>query len=573
MRVPLLIPILALASCGTRTVDPCSGIGAACIALQISSTSIQRLDGISLHISSNGVDTVKMAALPGGAAFALPVALAISFDTLTGSTPQQIDLTASGSLKGVVQGTGSASVKLTMGQHSTAQVILAPLNATCSACPAVANATVTCAGTPPTCDYQCNSGTHDCGGGQCLDNSSTSSCGGSCSACPIPSNAIATCDGHACGFSCITGFHACNGACVDDTSTDNCGTLCTPCPKPAQSTPTCNGTQCSFSCNGGYVSVGLECLMCGGMGQPCCTGNICNNGFGCAMGSCGSPWTLSPALNTGITAVWGSSATDVYAVSSSGNIYHSSTGISGFTVITTLGGNAFRSIWGSGPNDIYVVGASGSGGSIYHNTGGPSGTWSPATTTDQLSAVWGSGPGDIFVAGGTNLYHSPGGGAAFTPQPVPASFVASVLWGSGPGDVYAAGDLNGLAHYTTANGWQTVTGLGSSRLIALGGSSASDIYVGGFHYLAHWDGNAWSSVSLPSTLSGNFIAGIWSSAPNDVYVVSANAGAIGHWDGKQWANQLLPSGLPGGTFFSGVWGSAANDVYIVSNSTYLLHNL
>jgi len=63
---------------------------------------------------------------------------------------------------------------------------------------------------PPVCDE----GQHSCEG-QCVSNSSVSSCGTSCTPCPTPpEHAHATCNGVACGFECDSGFVRSNGACV-----------------------------------------------------------------------------------------------------------------------------------------------------------------------------------------------------------------------------------------------------------------------------------------------------------------------------------------------------------------------
>jgi hypothetical protein len=220
--------------------------------------------------------------------------------------------------------------------------------------------------------------------------------------------------------------------------------------------------------------------------------------------------------------------------------------------------------------DIYAVGSQGNGGVIYHSSGGPGGMWSPTTTSMGLYAVWGSAADDVFV-GGSIFMHSSTGPSGFTTQTTPANAFADTMWGSGPSDVYAASNGGGLLHYTTAKGWQTVTGLGTTALWAVGGSGASDVYVGGNRYLAHWDGNGWSSVSLPTSLSGVFFQGIWASAPTDVYAVGSNAAAIAHFDGTSWTAQLLPSGLGPNPMFASVSGTSVSDVYVASGN-YVLHH-
>jgi cysteine-rich repeat protein len=86
-------------------------------------------------------------------------------------------------------------------------------------------------------------------------------------------------------------------------------------------------------------------------------------------------------------------------------------------------------------------------------------------------------------------------------------------------------------------------------------SGPNDAYVSSSTALYHFDGVAWSLVTLPSTVAG---AAIWGSSASDVY---AGAGAnLVHFDGTTWNQVLLPSGI---VVIRDIWGSAADDVYLV----------
>jgi hypothetical protein len=99
-----------------------------------------------------------------------------------------------------------------------------------------------------------------------------------------------------------------------------------------------------------------------------------------------------------LVGMWGTSASNVYALSGHGTIFHS-TGDGTWTPQTTANQNlSYFAIWGSGPNDIY---AGATGGEVLHSTG--NGTWSFVTigggANDAIAGFWGSGPCDVYAVG------------------------------------------------------------------------------------------------------------------------------------------------------------------------------
>jgi hypothetical protein len=153
------------------------------------------------------------------------------------------------------------------------------------------------------------------------------------------------------------------------------------------------------------------------------------------MGSAGSG---IPPDN--MKAIWGTGATDIYAVGVSG-VYHS-TG-NGAWVQQDATANMFG-VWGSGPSDIYAVGKA---GVILHSTG--NGTWQAQTAPMfDYNAVWGSGPDDVWVVGDGVVARSAGAGTwdgTFATAPVTSNVLTSI-WGSSSGDIYAVGGLS-IIHY------------------------------------------------------------------------------------------------------------------------------
>jgi hypothetical protein len=77
-----------------------------------------------------------------------------------------------------------------------------------------------------------------------------------------------------------------------------------------------------------------------------------------------------------------------------------------------------------------------------------------------------------------------------------------------------------------------------------------------------YDGATWSKQDVAST--GAFLLDVWSSSPDDVYVVGAH-GTLLHYDGLAWT--ALESGTD--TFLRGVSGTDANDVYVAGDGIVL----
>lgn len=201
--------------------------------------------------------------------------------------------------------TGRCRSSCPMGQHAcngqcVADTSVSSCGTGCTPCPAPANGVATCDGVR--CGVQCDTGYQLCNG-QCLSTTSISSCGMTCQVCSAPPNGTATCNGTSCGVACGTGFHECTGQCLSNTSIDSCGGSCSPCTPPANATATCNGTSCDFTCNPGFTRCGAACCGCGLDMVQVTTPAICIDKFEASQGSGGralsvqggTPWV---SLNT-----------------------------------------------------------------------------------------------------------------------------------------------------------------------------------------------------------------------------------------------------------------------------------
>ena len=253
--------------------------------------------------------------------------------------------------------------------------------------------------------------------------------------------------------------------------------------------------------------------------------------------------------------VWGSSATDVFAVGDSGTILHYDG--SAWSAMSSGTTNDLAGVWGSSATDVFAVGA---GGTILHYDGSAWSAMSSGTTND-LAGVWGSSATDVFAVGdgGTILHYD---GSAWSAMTSGTTNDLVGVWGSSATDVFAVGLDGTILHYN-GSAWSAMSSGTTNGLEGVWGSSATDVFaVGGPLYgptsqgtILHYDGSAWSSMTSGTT---NILYGVWGSSATDVFAVGAG-GTILHYDGSAWS--AMSSGTTNGLV--GVWGSSATNVFAV----------
>jgi hypothetical protein len=254
-----------------------------------------------------------------------------------------------------------------------------------------------------------------------------------------------------------------------------------------------------------------------------------------------STWTgLPPGV---IGAGWGSDAQSVYAVGASAWLQSmgvvSSGGVfrySGDMAWTSVATGVFYAVWGSSAKDVYAGGEPG----ILHSTGGGpfaseavDGDAGDAASGNVLS-VWGSGATDVYAGTSIGTIVHSGGDGNWQTAYAEATGQVWAGWSSGPGDAYAVvatgGPMNPPAHLvhsmSSAGGWATESVSPTpTTLVTLWGSSATDVYAGGWHVgsagkagdLFHSTGNGqWTAVALPGKPYD--VRCIWGSSATDVYV-------------------------------------------------------
>ncbi len=183
-------------------------------------------------------------------------------------------------------------------------------------------------------------------------------------------------------------------------------------------------------------------------------------------------WTTEtpPDPNAFLYGVWGSSATDLYAVGAGGAILHS-TGDGQWAAQTSGTMNSLHAVWGSSANDVWVVGTN----MILHSTG--NGKWT-AEKMAPMASLWGitGRAGDLWAVGSATVnnsnvgvvYRSHGDGC-WAAVKIPASPPLWSIWSNGT-------DLLVVGCHTDQNGCPLAPG---ALLHGAGGDFTAEPYFGG----------------------------------------------------------------------------------------------
>ncbi len=173
----------------------------------------------------------------------------------------------------------------------------------------------------------------------------------------------------------------------------------------------------------------------------------------------GDSWsTMSSGTSWDLAGIWGSSASDVFAVGggSGGADATHDTPWSEFVILhydgsrwsTAYSGTSFElcGVWGSSATDVFAVGARGSaGGNILHYDGS---AWSPMSTNTPFDffGIWGTSSTDVFATGspGAILHYD---GKSWTWLISGVTQGLSAVWGSSPSNVFAVGMSGTILHY------------------------------------------------------------------------------------------------------------------------------
>ena len=219
-------------------------------------------------------------------------------------------------------------------------------------------------------------------------------------------------------------------------------------------------------------------------------------------------------------------------------------------------GNALSGLWGSSASDLWAVGDA---GTALHYDGQ---TWSlvPATTTKNLNGVFAPAQGQAVVVGdgGTILRWN---GTAFASESSGTTSNLNSVWGTANNYVYAVGD-GGTIVRNIGGGWLPMASSTTNNLYRIHGSGADNVWaVGQSGTVRSLVGSMWTTVTGPGTMP---LADVWTSSANDVWAVGGTtAGDCGVFrrDGVIWKSNVSCN-----TGVSAVWGNSPLDVWAASGN-------
>ncbi|RJR32759.1 MAG: hypothetical protein C4567_17965 [Deltaproteobacteria bacterium] len=308
-------------------------------------------------------------------------------------------------------------------------------------------------------------------------------------------------------------------------------------------------------------------------------------------------WTkMDCPTEKGISAVWGSSSSDVFAVAG-GNIILHYDGTSWTSTPAPEGAVGLRDIWGSSGNDVFAIGNNWKTdkGIILHYDGI---SWSlmdhPIDIGDHgyTKAIWGSAGNDVFIGTETGGYIFHYNGSTWKqmyqvpPSPFGYGDEVNGIWGSSSSDVFVVTALGFIYHYDGSN-WSKMFKCTDEYgegifLFDVWGSSGSDVFVGGYcGSIFHYDGEEWRRMDTPvNSPEGEdryeLFTDIWGSSPSDLFVLAIcnwqcenEYTVILHYNGTSWSAMEIPE--EASKYLNDVWGSSAHDVFVVGRAGTILH--
>jgi hypothetical protein len=260
-------------------------------------------------------------------------------------------------------------------------------------------------------------------------------------------------------------------------------------------------------------------------------------------------WCWANPLPEGnqLSSVWGSSATNGWAVGDVGTILHFDgsfwAAVASNTTVNLHG------VWGSSANDVWAVGEM---GTILHWTGT---AWAAVASgsTEVLEGVWGSAANDVWAVGGQlgTLLHWDGSSWTNVTNVGVGHGLASI-WGSGASDVWAVGPSDNSFVHFDGKAWAPVTGVPSGLYSAVWGSGPNDVWAGGRQSLEHWDGKSWSATTGGASILGpSNVMALGGTGPNDAWALCEFSMTY-HWDGTTWTAVTAPTPHQ----LEAVWGSS-----------------
>ena len=257
----------------------------------------------------------------------------------------------------------------------------------------------------------------------------------------------------------------------------------------------------------------------------------------------GVSWTQMIASTTNLHAIAGSGAAEVVAVGD-GGVISRFTGAGWATPNPPGATLPLRDIWAAAPNEVIAVGNDGA----FHLRDT---VWSHEITTPLL-AVSGRSPTDALVAATNTGQHW--NGATWTAANGPIGSVADI-WAT-PSTYIAVSDYPSTFDGSTWTPEMTAQ-VPSTKGLWIAPSGRVWFAGAGVQHL--------DATALTIDISSGMFSSIWGAGENDVF--AAGIGEIRHYDGTAWTAMTIPTTNP----LAGIWGRASDDVFAIGSTSTVLH--
>ncbi|KPA09952.1 F-box associated region domain protein [Candidatus Magnetomorum sp. HK-1] len=260
-------------------------------------------------------------------------------------------------------------------------------------------------------------------------------------------------------------------------------------------------------------------------------------------------WSIYTAANT-VQALWGNSATDVYAVGNSGKIYHFDG--SSWSEMTSNTTQTLMDIWGRSATDIYAVGYG-----IILNYDGISWSEMPQNLNQNFTHVTGTNE-EVFAASFYGIYKY--NGIDWSETSMDSFWEGFINSNYSPlefevlPDNRIVGISSGYFSQYSGNVWTSEnTGISNSPNDMW--SDGTVIYIVGSNgKLVYYDGSSWSDITTGVT---NHFYSVWGTRKDNIYI-AAHYGKVFHYDGTTFTEIALKTTE---TLYS-IWGSGFSDIYV-----------
>ncbi len=222
-----------------------------------------------------------------------------------------------------------------------------------------------------------------------------------------------------------------------------------------------------------------------------------------------------------------------------------------WTVIHRDLAGALMSVWGSSASDVWAVGGDAGDGPMVIHWDGIAWTRMSAGISGDLWWVYGFAGGPVFMGGqqGHIVRYEAG---AFTPMTTPGTGTVFGIWGADAGDLWAVGGNDGgasgaFAWRSDGGDWVEAPGfptaLAADKAIwKVWGSTGSDVWlVGTAGQTVHWDGDAFEAINVGG---GESLFTVHQAGDRFAAVGGFATGLVFEYDGTEWQRVSDPSFPP-----------------------------